>query len=101
MVHDMKPDYHLFLRPHAAEGFDTVLYGIHSDRLAGVAAARGLIKENSCAALRAIGVRLGQLSRRSPSGSPGWARPHLQWFRRLPRWGVLARPGDERGPGSG
>ena len=62
---------------------------------------RGLTKENSCAALRAIGVRLGQLSRRSPSGSPGWARPHLQWFRRLPRWGVLAQPGRRARAGVG
>jgi FkbM family methyltransferase len=34
-VHDMMPEYRLFLRPHAGEGFDTVLYGIPPERLEG------------------------------------------------------------------
>ncbi len=36
MVHSMRADYRLFLRPHAAEGFDTVLYGMPPERLAGL-----------------------------------------------------------------
>ena len=34
-VHDMMPDYRLFLRPHAGEGFDTVLYAIPPEKLDG------------------------------------------------------------------
>ncbi len=34
-VHDMEPAYHLFLRPHVPEGFDTVLYAVPSDRMDG------------------------------------------------------------------
>ncbi len=33
LVHDMMPDYHMFLRPHVAEGFDTVLYAVPPERL--------------------------------------------------------------------
>jgi FkbM family methyltransferase len=40
-VHGMRPDYELFLRPHAAEGFDTVLYGIPPERLASGGTLRG------------------------------------------------------------
>jgi len=36
MVQGMRADYRLFLRPHAAEGFDTVLYGMPPERLVGV-----------------------------------------------------------------
>jgi FkbM family methyltransferase len=32
-VHDMTPGYRTFLRPHVAEGFDTVLYALQSERL--------------------------------------------------------------------
>jgi FkbM family methyltransferase len=32
-VHDMMPAYHMFLRPHVPEGFDTVLYAMPTDRL--------------------------------------------------------------------
>jgi FkbM family methyltransferase len=41
MVHGMRPDYDLFLRPHAAEGFDTVLYGVWPERSAGAGTLRG------------------------------------------------------------
>jgi FkbM family methyltransferase len=41
MVHGMRPDYDLFLRPHAAEGFDTVLYGVWLERSAGAGTLRG------------------------------------------------------------
>jgi hypothetical protein len=34
-VHDMAPDHRLYLRPHAGEGFDTVLYAIPPERLPG------------------------------------------------------------------
>jgi FkbM family methyltransferase len=34
-VHDLVPDYRMFLRPHAGEGFDTVLYAMPPERLAG------------------------------------------------------------------
>jgi FkbM family methyltransferase len=33
LVHDMVPDYRMFLRPHAGEGFDTVLYAMPPERL--------------------------------------------------------------------
>ncbi len=33
-VRDMAADYRMFLRPHAGEGFDTVLYAIPQERLA-------------------------------------------------------------------
>lgn len=32
LVHDLEPAYRLFLRPHVAEGFDTVLYAVPPDR---------------------------------------------------------------------
>ena len=35
LVHEMAADYHLFLRPHAGEGFDTVLYAVPPVRLVG------------------------------------------------------------------
>jgi FkbM family methyltransferase len=31
-VHEMVPEHRLFLRPHAGEGFDTVLYAVPSDK---------------------------------------------------------------------
>lgn len=34
-VHDMAADYRLFLRPHAGEGFETILYAMPPERLAG------------------------------------------------------------------
>lgn len=34
LVHQMAPDYRMFLRPHAGEGFDTVLYAVPPDRVA-------------------------------------------------------------------
>lgn len=37
-VHEMMPEYRLFLRPHVPEGFDTVLYAMPPDRLAGALA---------------------------------------------------------------
>ena len=33
LVRDMAPDYRLFLRPHAGEGFDAVLYAIPPERV--------------------------------------------------------------------
>ncbi len=33
LVRDMMPEYHMFLRPHVAEGFDTVLYAVPPERL--------------------------------------------------------------------
>jgi hypothetical protein len=35
LVHDMVPEYRMFLRPHAGEGFDTVLYAMPPERLVG------------------------------------------------------------------
>ena len=35
LVHEMMADYHMFLRPHAGEGFDTVLYAMPPERLVG------------------------------------------------------------------
>lgn len=35
-VHDLMPAYHMFLRPHVSEGFDTVLYGVPPERLPGL-----------------------------------------------------------------
>jgi hypothetical protein len=35
LVHDMGPDYRMFLRPHAGEGFDTVLYAAPPERSVG------------------------------------------------------------------
>jgi FkbM family methyltransferase len=40
-VHSVVPEYRLFLVPHAAEGFDTVLYAVPSNRLAGALASAG------------------------------------------------------------
>ncbi len=39
LVTEISQDYRLFLRPHAAEGFDAVLYGIPRERLTGAGAA--------------------------------------------------------------
>ena len=39
-VHDMVPAYRLFLRPHVPEGFDTVLYAVPPDKVAGAASTR-------------------------------------------------------------
>ena len=33
LVHDTMPDYRMFLRPHAGEGFETVLYAMPPERL--------------------------------------------------------------------
>jgi FkbM family methyltransferase len=33
LVHEMMPEYRMFLRPHAGEGFDTVLYAMPPERL--------------------------------------------------------------------
>ena len=35
LVHEMAADYHMFLRPHAGEGFETVLYAMQAERLVG------------------------------------------------------------------
>jgi len=35
LVHEMMADYHMFLRPHAGEGFETVLYAMPPERLVG------------------------------------------------------------------
>jgi FkbM family methyltransferase len=35
LVHEMAADYQMFLRPHAGEGFDTVLYAVPPERLVG------------------------------------------------------------------
>jgi FkbM family methyltransferase len=35
LIHTMRPDYHLFLRSHGEEGFETVLYAVPPDRLVG------------------------------------------------------------------
>ena len=40
-VHEMKSAYQLFLRPHVAEGFDTVLYAVPPDRNVGGPARLG------------------------------------------------------------
>lgn len=40
-VHDMMPGYSMFLRPHVAEGFDTVLYAMSPERLTGATAVTG------------------------------------------------------------
>jgi FkbM family methyltransferase len=40
-VHDMMPGYSMFLRPHVPEGFDTVLYAMSPERLAGATAGTG------------------------------------------------------------
>jgi FkbM family methyltransferase len=34
-IHDMMADYRMFLRPHAGEGFDAVLYAVPPERLVG------------------------------------------------------------------
>jgi FkbM family methyltransferase len=34
-IHDMMTDYRMFLRPHAGEGFETVLYAMPPERLVG------------------------------------------------------------------
>jgi FkbM family methyltransferase len=40
LVDEISQDYRLFLRPHAAEGFDAVLYGIPRERINGAAARK-------------------------------------------------------------
>ena len=35
LVHEMAADYQMFLRPHAGEGFETVLYAIPTERVVG------------------------------------------------------------------
>jgi FkbM family methyltransferase len=35
LIHEMVPDYQMFLRPHAGEGFETILYAMPPERLKG------------------------------------------------------------------